>query len=89
MSRRSALVTMGLGIVVLSGMAAAFTFGNYRINLSPSSAYGLWKIAPLEHEIRVGDRVFICPPVGGISNLGLKRGYLPLGLCPSDALPRA
>jgi conjugative transfer signal peptidase TraF len=85
--RRTALAIIGAGAVLLGGMAAAFAFGGYRVNFTPSYAYGLWKIDPLDREVRVGDRLFVCPPAGDMARIGLERGYLPRGLCPSGTGP--
>ncbi|ELT51216.1 conjugative transfer signal peptidase TraF [Brucella intermedia] len=86
-SRRTAILTLGAGTVLLGGMAAAFAFGGYRVNFTPSYAYGLWRIEPLDREVRVGDRLFVCPPPGEAAEIALARGYLPRGLCPSGTGP--
>ncbi|WP_099868013.1 conjugative transfer signal peptidase TraF [Pararhizobium haloflavum] len=85
--RRTAIAVIGASALLLACMAAAFALGGYRVNFTPSYAYGLWKIEPLDREIRVGDRLFVCPPAGDTSQLGLERGYLPRGLCPSGTGP--
>jgi conjugative transfer signal peptidase TraF len=72
---------------MLTTLAGAFALGGYRVNVTPSYAYGLWRIEPLNREVRVGDRIFICPPPGDVAELGLERGYLPKGLCPSGSGP--
>lgn len=86
-NQRAALAIIGGGVVVLGSMAAAFAFGGYRVNFTPSYAYGLWRIEPLDREVRVGDRIFICPPPSAAAELALERGYLPRGLCPSGTGP--
>ena len=85
--RRQALLVIGAGTVMLAAMAAFFGFGGYRVNFTPSYAYGLWKIEPLDREVLVGDRLFICLPRGQAARLGLERGYLVSGLCPSGTGP--
>ena len=85
--RRTALGIIGAGALLLGGMAAAFAFGGYRVNFTPSYAYGLWQIEPLDREVRTGDRLFVCPPQGEAARMGLERGYLPRGLCPSGTGP--
>ena len=85
-ARRKALAIIGAGAIMLGALAGAFAWGGYRVNLTPSYAYGLWKIEPLDREVRVGDLIFICPP-GHVAELGLERGYLPRGLCPSGSGP--
>lgn len=85
-ARRKALAIIGVGAIMLGTLAGAFAWGGYRVNLTPSYAYGLWKIEPLGRAVRSGDRIFICPP-GEVAELGLERGYLPRGLCPSGSGP--
>lgn len=88
MNRRgTAIAILVAGALMLTTMAAAFAFGGYRVNFTPSYPYGLWKIEPLDREVRVGDRLFVCPPPGEAAELGLERGYLPRGLCPSGTGP--
>ena len=86
-ARRNALAVIGAGAIMLTTLAGAFALGGYRVNVTPSYAYGLWRIEPLNREVRVGDRIFICPPRGDVTELGLERGYLPKGPCPSGSGP--
>ncbi|WP_127071452.1 conjugative transfer signal peptidase TraF [Pelagibacterium lentulum] len=85
--RRAALAVLGAGAIMLGALAAAFAYGGYRVNFTPSYAYGLWRIEPLDREVRAGDRIFICPPADTAAELALERGYLPRGLCPSGTGP--
>jgi conjugative transfer signal peptidase TraF len=85
--RRAALAVLGAGAIMLAALATAFAIGGYRVNFTPSYAYGLWKIVPLDRQVRVGDRIFICPPPGAAAELALQRGYLPRGLCQSGTGP--
>lgn len=86
MTKRSTTFLIALCASLLAGLAT-LALGNYRLNFSPSSAYGLWQIEPLVRAVRVGDRLFVCPPTGEISQLGRERGYLADGLCPSNVGP--
>lgn len=86
-TRKIAIVTLGVGAIVLGSVTAIFAIGGYRINFTPSYALGLWKIEPLARDVQTGDRVFICPPPGDGAALALARGYLPRGLCPSGTGP--
>lgn len=85
--RRNALVIIGAGALLIGSIASAFAFGGYRINFTRSYPLGLWQIEPLNREIRAGDRIFICPPKGEISELAMERQYLSRGLCPSGSGP--
>ncbi|MEQ8933926.1 MAG: conjugative transfer signal peptidase TraF [Zhengella sp.] len=82
-----ALAIIGAGTVLLGSMAAAFTWGGYRVNVTPSYPLGLWQIETLDRPIAVGDRIFICPPAGSSVDLARERGYLPRGLCPAGTAP--
>lgn len=75
------------GVIVVAAMAAAGVFAGLRINLTPSAPLGLWRITPLDRPAAVGDLVFVCPPAGEISALGLERGYFWRGACPGGAAP--
>lgn len=79
-------------LLVASGCAAlavivAGTIGGLRINTTPSEPLGIWRVAPLEHPVRVGETVFVCPPQTDAVSEGLERGYLRSGLCPGGFGP--
>ncbi|SDG99384.1 conjugative transfer signal peptidase TraF [Pelagibacterium luteolum] len=82
-----ALAIIGAGVVILGTMAAAFAWGGYRVNFTPSYPLGLWQIETLDRPVAVGDRVFICPPSGPAVDLARERFYLPRGLCPAGTAP--
>lgn len=82
-----ALATIGAGVVLLGAMAAAFAWGGYRVNFTPSYPLGVWQIERLDRPVAVGDRVFICPPSGPAVDLARERFYLPRGLCPAGTAP--
>ena len=88
MTRRGrALAIIGAGAVLLGSMAAAFEWGGYRVNFTPSYPLGIWQIQALDRLAAVGDRVFICPPSGPAVDLARARFYLPRGLCPAGTAP--
>ncbi|WP_026160826.1 conjugative transfer signal peptidase TraF [Sinorhizobium medicae] len=70
-------VSCGIALVVIIG---GF-IGGLRINATPSEPLGLWRVAPLEHPIQVGEMVFVCPPETDAVSKGFERGYLRSGLC--------
>ena len=82
-----ALANIGAGAVLLGSMAAAFAWGGYRVNFTPSYPLGIWQIETLDRPAAVGDRVFICPPSGPAVDLARARFYLPRGLCPAGTAP--
>lgn len=82
-----ALAIIGAGAVLLGSMAAAFAWGGYRVNFTPSYPPGLWRIETLDRPVAAGDRVFICPPSGPAVDLARERFYLPRGLCPAATAP--
>ena len=59
----------------------------FRINLTPSYPLGLWRIETLNRDVRVGDRIFICPPPTQTFRQARERGYVRCGLCPGWLSP--
>jgi conjugative transfer signal peptidase TraF len=84
---RNALTILGIGAALLSSIAAAGSWGGYRLNMTPSFPVGLWRIDAMQREPNVGDVVFICPPNTPAFDLALVRGYLPRGLCKGGTGP--
>ncbi|MBO9422582.1 conjugative transfer signal peptidase TraF [Labrenzia sp. R4_2] len=81
-------------IVIIAALAcvplALFGMGygaDFRFNLTPSYPLGLWRIKTLNRDVRVGDRVFICPPVTETFRQARERGYVRRGLCPGLLSP--
>lgn len=85
--RRQALallaVSCGFSLTVIAGGAV----GGLRINTTPSEPLGLWRVAPLDRPVQVGDMVFVCPPETNAISDGFERGYLRSGLCPGGFGP--
>ncbi len=71
----------------LAAVAAGGWLGGYRLNLTPSEPFGLWRIVPLMRAVSVGDVVFDCPPISTEFTMALERGYLRHGLCPGRVAP--
>ena len=59
----------------------------FRVNLTPSYPLGLWWIETLNRDVRVGDLVFICPPLTKAFRQARERGYIRRGLCPGWLSP--
>ncbi|KFL29766.1 conjugal transfer protein TraF [Devosia riboflavina] len=72
---------------MLLALAAGGIWGGLRLNLTPSYPVGIWRIQPLDRAAVVGDLVFICPPNTPAFVMGVERGYLPTGPCPSGTAP--
>lgn len=72
----AALACIPLALLGLGNGAA------FRVNLTPSYPLGLWRIDALNRDVRVGDRVFICPPRTDAFRQARGRGYVRSGLCP-------
>lgn len=53
----------------------------FRINESPSLPIGVWRVSPLERDLRRGDVVSFCPPDTQAFREARGRGYLGAGLC--------
>lgn len=66
---------------------AAGSGAGFRVNFTPSYPLGLWRIDPLDREVQVGDRIFICPPPTDTFRQARARGYLRRGLCPGWLSP--
>ena len=73
--------------MAFGGIVGGAWFGEFRINLTPSEPIGLWRIEPLDRPAATDDLVFICPPVGAITEFGMDRGYFRAGPCPSGTAP--
>lgn len=78
---RAMLRLISVAVTAMISIFAVGWFGGYRINTSPSYPLGLWRIQPLIRDVRVGDRVFICPPDNDVFRTAKERGYLRVGLC--------
>lgn len=87
MNRRRRTVTIAaLACIPLALLGLGYGAG-FRINLAPSYPLGLWRIEMLNRDVRVGDRVFICPPVTERFRQARERGYVRRGLCPGWLSP--
>ncbi len=60
---------------------------DFRVNLTPSYPLGLWRIETLNRDVRVGDRIFICPPLTDAFRQARERGYVWRGLCAGGLTP--
>lgn len=85
--RKFAIVALAVGTGILSTLAVGGLWGGMRLNLTPSYPLGIWRIQPIDRDAVIGDLVFICPPDTPAFVLGVERGYLPNGLCPSGTAP--
>lgn len=85
--RRPAIALLAVSCGVALTVIAGGTIGGLRINTTPSEPLGLWRVAPLDHPVRVGDMVFVCPPETDAISEGFERGYLRSGLCPGGFGP--
>jgi conjugative transfer signal peptidase TraF len=67
------------------GLFAALVFGadgaGFRINESPSLPIGIWRVSPLDRDLRRGDVVSFCPPDTPAFREAQVRGYVGGGLC--------
>jgi len=78
--RAATAITMWL--LILAALAGYGSFGGIRVNLTRSYPLGLWRIEPLGRGVKVGDRIFICPPQTAAFQSARERGYLGHGACP-------
>lgn len=85
--RMMAVGALAIGAGIVLTVATGGLWGGLRLNLTPSYPLGIWRIQPIDREPGVGDLVFICPPETPAFVMGVERGYLPAGLCPSGTAP--
>jgi conjugative transfer signal peptidase TraF len=85
--RRFALVSLGLAAAIYAVVIVAGGAFGLRINLTPSEPLGIWRIVPLNREVRVGDVVFVCPPDNSTMREARARGYLRGGACKGGFAP--
>jgi conjugative transfer signal peptidase TraF len=71
-------------LVLIFGLGALWALG-FRLNLTPSVAVGLYRLA--SRAPARGDLVAFCPQQGALAALALERGYLGPGLCASGTRP--
>jgi conjugative transfer signal peptidase TraF len=79
--RRPAIALLAVSCSIALAVIIGGVVGGLRINTTPSEPLGLWRVAPLDREVQVGDMVFVCPPDTGTISEGFGRGYLRSGLC--------
>nr|WP_065091826.1 conjugative transfer signal peptidase TraF [Rhizobium leucaenae] len=85
--RANAVMILLASALVVGGIAAIGIPGGYRINLTPSEPFGLWRIVALDRPPAAGDLVFICPPQTLAMRVARERGYLRFGTCPGGVAP--
>lgn len=84
--RRRIAIILALVDLPIILFGAGFVAG-FRVNFTPSYPLGLWRIETLNRDVRIGDRVFICPPLTAEFRRAHERGYLRRGLCPGWLSP--
>lgn len=84
--RRRIVIVAALASFPIALLGAGYGVG-LRVNLSSSYPLGLWRIQALHRDVRVGDLIFICPPLTASFDLAFERGYIRPGLCPGWRSP--
>ena len=87
MIRRQRFTAIAASVCLPAVLFCAGFEAGFRLNLTPSYPLGLWRIEPLNRAVRVGDRIFICPPLTEEFRRARQRGYLRRGLCPGWLTP--
>ena len=69
------------GIGLFSALILCAHGVGLRINESPSLPVGLWRVSPLDRDLRRDDIVSFCPPDAVVFREARGRGYVGNGLC--------
>lgn len=85
--RRVAIGVITCAVWIVIALLVTGWGDGLRLNVTPSEPLGLWRIVPLDQQVRAGDLVFICPPATEPMRLARERGYLRGGSCPSGYAP--
>lgn len=86
-ARRFPVMILAAGASLMIALASAGWCAGLRINMTPSYPRGLWRIAPLDRGVAVGDLVFICLPDTAEFERAFDRGYIRRGLCAGGLSP--
>jgi conjugative transfer signal peptidase TraF len=88
--RRRRIIAVGIiAATALGFLATAGTawVGGFRVNLTASQPFGVWRIVMMNRPVQNGDLVFVCPPASPLFRNALERGYLRRGLCHGGFAP--
>jgi conjugative transfer signal peptidase TraF len=70
-----------LGIGLFAALVFCAHGAGFRINESPSLPIGIWRVSPLDHDLRRDDIVSFCPPDSSAFREVRGRDYVGRGLC--------
>ena len=70
-----------LGMGLFAALILCAHSAGLRVNESPSLPIGIWRVSPLERDLRRGDIVSFCPPDTPAFREAWLRGYLSAGHC--------
>ena len=70
-----------LGIGLFAALVFCAHSAGLRVNESPSLPIGIWRVSPLDRDLRRGDVVSFCPPDTSAFREARRRGYAGKGLC--------
>jgi conjugative transfer signal peptidase TraF len=84
-NRRAVTWLCGIVLVLLGLIGVAQLLG-ITINTSPSMPMGIWQVAPVGAQVKIGDIVVACLPKN-VATVGLQRGYIGRGACPTGVGP--
>jgi conjugative transfer signal peptidase TraF len=70
-----------LGMGLFAALILCAHSAGLRVNESPSLPIGIWRVSPLERDLRRGDIVSFCPPDTAVFREAWRRGYLSAGHC--------
>jgi conjugative transfer signal peptidase TraF len=81
--RAAALAGFLCALLIVVGIVHAMHIG---FNVTDSMPVGFYRFGSLDRPVRAGDIVELCLPEN-VARVGLERGYLDRGSCPTGALP--
>ena len=70
-----------LGMGLFAALILCAHSAGLRVNESPSLPIGIWRVSPLERDMRRGDFVSFCPPDTPAFREARRRSYVGRGLC--------
>lgn len=85
-ANKKILIGFAAAALTIAGASTYLYNVGYRLNVTASYPIGIYKVDD-NKTIHRGDMVLFCPPPRGEFLEGMKRGYIPAGVCPGNIAP--